>query len=854
MAATEATTSIQKSYRLLTTGMLPEWLGVVVFLALGAAVCFLLRREFLRIKRVNSAFWLVVAVRVMIVFTAVWLLCEPLLIVTTSWKELPELLMLVNGRKSMQVREEFGTLHHKIDVLEALEDRELEGRNRAASRLERESSALAEFLDRSHESLQADADDLSTGLPISAGFREALDLLADRLRGAREEITRLQRLLPETLGEEELQARNASLSKQILVFGSSCRELAREAGLVRKEALAHPDLLSRFLGDLQKAREAASSLRQACTDLQTEIDRALLSASDLESCKRRPLTRRQYADLAVAHAEASLGDGARVSRLTYSELEDGLREAITRRMHTALRSVIVIDDGSRGLGEASELLLSALSETAVSIHGVLAGYDGVEPPDVGIIAVDLPRVAVVGRKTVARCLVKAWAEGESRAQLKVSEGAGTVAEVSVQPGARQVVEVPLYLESPGRKQLIFEAQTDGLDAYPGNGRFVTVIDLFGEKPAILILSDALSRDFALFRGVAEGLPYLESQAVLADPRISPIEAGDKLGEFPSSAEQWEAVRLLVLLGSVPEGLPEEALGALKTAVGNGLHVLVLPGGRGRDESGTWWQALGLPPELTTFSGPAALLPDIWLGFHELCRNEAEPMASWARLHPQLAYPVPEVPGQSFLQTDGQAVLQVFLQGKGAVLFSSIPSFSALRQGGNGALVTRLVTGLLELGVRPFREVSGGPVELPAQPVSGRHLWLTGSEVSLSPDSGLKQVEYHGRGARFLVTGQDQISFQTGGEAHHRLVHTLLGPGDFELSAHAEPVRRIAEAGGGRFADLVEFPSLVSGLDLSPASRSKVETYRLWIGWWPIVLMVLLVSAEYLLRRKAGRVM
>ena len=199
-------------------------------------------------------------------------------------------------------------------------------------------------------------------------------------------------------------------------------------------------------------------------------------------------------------------------------------------------------------------------------------------------------------------------------------------------------------------------------------------------------------------------------------------------------------------------------------------------------------------------------------------------------------------------------MQVFLQGRGAVIFSRVPSFSALRQNGNSALVTRMVTGLLELGVRPFREVPGGPVELPAQPVSGRHLWLTGSDASLSPDSGLKQVGYHGKGTRFLVTSQDQISFQTGGKAQRRLVHTLLGPGDFELSAHAEPVRRIARAGGGRFADLVEFPSLVSSLDLSPASRSKVETYRLWIGWWPIVLMVLLVSAEYLLRRKAGRVM
>jgi hypothetical protein len=37
-------------------------------------------------------------------------------------------------------------------------------------------------------------------------------------------------------------------------------------------------------------------------------------------------------------------------------------------------------------------------------------------------------------------------------------------------------------------------------------------------------------------------------------------------------------------------------------------------------------------------------------------------------------------------------------------------------------------------------------------------------------------------------------------------------------------------------------------------KSKVETLSLWEGWWPLGLILLFASAEYLLRRKAGRVM
>ena len=65
---------------------------------------------------------------------------------------------------------------------------------------------------------------------------------------------------------------------------------------------------------------------------------------------------------------------------------------------------------------------------------------------------------------------------------------------------------------------------------------------------------------------------------------------------------------------------------------------------------------------------------------------------------------------------------------------------------------------------------------------------------------------------------------------------------------------MAKLGNGSFTDLVGLPELLEGMGLDSVQKSKVETWALWEGWWPLGLILLFASAEYLLRRKAGRVM
>jgi hypothetical protein len=100
----------------------------------------------------------------------------------------------------------------------------------------------------------------------------------------------------------------------------------------------------------------------------------------------------------------------------------------------------------------------------------------------------------------------------------------------------------------------------------------------------------------------------------------------------------------------------------------------------------------------------------------------------------------------------------------------------------------------------------------------------------------------------------EITFTHGGQEFRRPIHHLLSAGDFELKPHAAPLEELSRLGHGRFVQLVDLPELLNELHLAPVECGHVRSHRLWSGGWPLAVLLLLVSAEYLLRRRAGRVM
>jgi hypothetical protein len=282
---------------------------------------------------------------------------------------------------------------------------------------------------------------------------------------------------------------------------------------------------------------------------------------------------------------------------------------------------------------------------------------------------------------------------------------------------------------------------------------------------------------------------------------------------------------------------------LQSALEAGLRALVIPSGA----NGGWLPALGITARGVSPASRMQPRADLWLPLFALGRDEEESRERWSHLPRPGAGIVPAGAGTSLFEGGADSLLQIIPRGRGGILCLGIPALAALRAEGNAAHVNRLVAALLETTARPWSEGEAGLLLFPPQPVAGRKQLavfagaadLTGATIS---DSWLTASE-----AR-------EITFTQGGQKFRRPIHHLLSAGDFELTPHAAPLEEMARLGHGRFVPLVELPELLNDLHLAPAERQHVRSYRLWFGAWPLAVLLLLVSAEYLLRRRAGRVM
>ncbi|MBS3761906.1 MAG: hypothetical protein KGZ25_01260, partial [Planctomycetes bacterium] len=68
------------------------------------------------------------------------------------------------------------------------------------------------------------------------------------------------------------------------------------------------------------------------------------------------------------------------------------------------------------------------------------------------------------------------------------------------------------------------------------------------------------------------------------------------------------------------------------------------------------------------------------------------------------------------------------------------------------------------------------------------------------------------------------------------------------------MRAIAEKTGGLSVEAGNFDSLVESIEPRKQFEVRVHEYSLWHSVWMLLVMVGLVTGEYILRRKAGKVL
>jgi hypothetical protein len=407
---------------------------------------------------------------------------------------------------------------------------------------------------------------------------------------------------------------------------------------------------------------------------------------------------------------------------------------------------------------------------------------------------------------------------------------------------------------------------------------VRTMDVLAERVSVLLVCDRLLDDFAGYREILDSMPCVELMTLVAAPEFAKVKVGSDAGNFPGTAADWKGVGLAVLLGGVPDALqhdndgnaPHPAIAGLREAVAAGLHVYVqdLPGSEPQQ---SWATALGLDTAAADSPQELRLDDRIWPLLYDLGTNEDESRRLWALLGRLRGRSLRADGALPILRAGDGTVLAVLRRGRGKIVYNGLPELATLRVQGRKQLVNRLLLHALVLAMRPLGEQIDDDtfIMFPPQPLLGKDILVRADAALPQPvpaDDAFLPAPRETRIPGFqrfsveppadgILPASGQVRFDIGGTEIARLVHRPLRTQDFELTPRAQPLRYIAERTGGTHCNIADVKALISVKDApSGEFRQRTRVYPLWRGAWSLVLLLVLVSAEYLLRRSAGRVM
>jgi hypothetical protein len=269
-----------------------------------------------------------------------------------------------------------------------------------------------------------------------------------------------------------------------------------------------------------------------------------------------------------------------------TDLEQSLTDVARRYEGEHLAAVVSFGDG---MDTERALVRPELPDLRVWTVGV---GDTTAPDDVRIEDAEYSPVVRVPSRALIRAGIGVTGAAAKRVHVELTEGNHTLfqADTSFAPGsAVATLRIPVRFEEPGRRSLVLRVTTTGRDVEPGNNRREIVVDAEKARARILIVDLAPGWDVTFLTALASKDPGVECE-LFTTPRREGAPRGRVRRPEDLVGALTDADALV--LASVSDAVIAPAVAdAIKRFVERGGGLLVLPGPSSLYETPGAWARL-----------------------------------------------------------------------------------------------------------------------------------------------------------------------------------------------------------------------------------------------------------------------
>jgi hypothetical protein len=216
--------------------------------------------------------------------------------------------------------------------------------------------------------------------------------------------------------------------------------------------------------------------------------------------------------------------------------------------------------------------------------------DTLAPNDVRVAGVDYSPIVRAPSRAIVAATVASTGPERKRVHVRLSEGTRTVFETdtTLAPGVSEAtVRIPVRVTEPGRRELVLAVESEGADLRADNNRRDIVIEVEKSRAKILIVDLTPAWELAFVTAlVARDPAYACEVFVTARRTAAPVGGVKRPDEFVPALSGADAVVLASVSDEFLTPATVDAIRRFVTEKGGGL--LVLPGPSSLFETGAAW--------------------------------------------------------------------------------------------------------------------------------------------------------------------------------------------------------------------------------------------------------------------------